>query len=289
MLRIKTDPSFSAIGLQREAHEDHAPLSAWRLAHDVIARMSENRLYPWRNAVGRKVKRMCLSESVSFGVGGGLVAAGALASWKAFTTNKRYLPVAMMPALVVQQFTEGHVWMGLNDGSSSMVWWAAIGYIAFSWLVWPVWIPSGVYVLEPPGSRREKLLLFFALVGLLFGLLLYVPHLFNPDWVRVYINENSISYEDTMFLDYLIPRWLTYAIYLFLITTPPLLSSYFHMRLFGLTLALITTVVWLFLFYAYISFFCLLAGIGSLHLLYIIFGNKCCREEPDLFAIKTIP
>ena len=227
---------------------------------------------------------MCFSEPVSFAAGGLLIAGGIFASWKAFKINKRYLPIALMPVLAgLQQIMEGHVWMGLNEANSSMVWWAAMGFIFFSWLMWPLWIPMGVYVLEPPGSRRKKPLLAFALAGLIFGLILFVPHLLHTDWVNVHINRQSISYEDTMFLDYLIPRWLTYLIYVFLIITPPLLSTYLHMRLFGLTLMAIIAVVWFFLSYAYISFFCLLAGVGTIHLIYIIIFNKCCRECPELF------
>ena len=116
------------------------------------------------------------------------------------------------------------------------------------------------------------------------GLVLYVPHLLNPDWVSVGINQRSLAYEDTMFLDYLIPRWLTYAIYLFLVVAPPLMSTYLHVRLFGLTLIAIVAAVYIFLSYAYISFFCLLAGVGTIHLIYVILRNKCCRECPVLFG-----
>ena len=123
----------------------------------------------------------------------------------------------------------------------------------------------------------------FAFAGLALGLTLYIPHLINPDWVKVVISNHSISYEDTMFLDYFIPRELTYLIYVFLIITPPLISSYFHMRLFGLTLVAVIAVVWVFLSYAYISFFCLLAGVATLHLIYIIVHNKCCLECPKIF------
>lgn len=35
--------------------------------------------------------------------------------------------------------------------------------------------------------------------------------------------------------------------------------------------------------YAYISFFCLLAGLATLHLVYIILSNKCAEECSDLF------
>jgi len=190
-----------------------------------------------------------------------------------------------MPVMAgVQQFMEGHVWMGLNNSDPFMVWWAAMGYIFFSWFMWPVWIPLGVYVLEPPESPRKKVFLYFALAGALLGLVLFVPHLLNPDWVSVSINKNSLAYEGTMFLDYLIPRWLTYAIYLLLIFAPPLMSTYLHMRLFGLTLIVIVTLVYFFLFYAYISFFCLLAGVGTIHLIYIILRNKCRRECPVIFS-----
>ena len=228
---------------------------------------------------------MCLSEPVSFAVGGVLVAGGAFACWKAWNINKRYLPFAFMPVMAgVQQFMEGHVWMGLNNSDPFMVWWGAMGFIFFTWFMWPIWIPFGVYVLEPTESRRKKVFLLLALAGTVLGVALYIPHLLNPDWVNVSINQNSLAYEGTMFLDYLMPRWLTYAIYLFLIIVPPLMSTYLHVRLFGLTLIAVVTLDNIFLSYAFISFFCLLAGIGTIHLIYIILRNKCGRECPVLFA-----
>ena len=183
----------------------------------------------------------------------------------------------------LQQFAEGHVWMGVNNSDPAMIWWAAMVFIFFSWLMWPVWIPFSIYFLEPPGSRRKLPLMGFALIGVVFGLVLFVPHLFHPDWVTVKINNQSLSYEDTMFLDYLIPRWVTYSIYLVLLITPAMMSTYLHIRLFGLTLIAVLIVVYAFLSFAYISFFCLLAGLATIHLIYIIVWNKCCRECPELF------
>jgi hypothetical protein len=227
---------------------------------------------------------MCFCEPVSFAAGGVLIVGGAFAGWKAFKINKRYLPVSQMPTLAgLQQLMEGHVWMGMNNSDPSMIWWAAMGFIFFSWLIWPVWVPFSIYFLEPPASRRKLPLLGFALAGLAFGLILFVPHLFHPDWVNVRINRQSLAYEDTMFLDYVIPRWLTYLIYVFLLITPTMISTYLHIRLFGLTLIAVTVVDYAFLSFAYISFFCFLAGLGTLHLIYIIVWNKCCRECPELF------
>src|SRR6266568_2989015 len=149
---------------------------------------------------------MCFCEPVSFAAGGVLIVGGAFAGWKALKINKRYFPVSQMPTLAgLQQFMEGHVWMGVNNSDPSMIWWAAMGFIFFSWLIWPVWVPFSIYFLEPPASRRKLPLLGFALAGLVFGLILFVPHLFHPDWVNVRINRQSLAYEDTMFLDYLNP------------------------------------------------------------------------------------
>jgi hypothetical protein len=77
---------------------------------------------------------------------------------------------------------------------------------------------------------------------------------------------------------------MTYVIYLALIIVPPAISTYLHMRWFALTIVAVVFVDFLFLRYAYISFFCLLAGLSTLHLIYIILRNKCARECPMLFA-----
>ena len=228
---------------------------------------------------------MCLSAPVSFAASVALVGGGIFASWKSFSINRRYLPVALMPLFAgLQQFMEGNVWLGINAGDPFTVLWGAMGFIFFTWFMWPIWIPFSVYVLEPPDSPRKHLFLVFALIGTVFGLLLYIPHALNPDWVNVTVNQDSLAYEGTMLLDYMMPRWVTYAIYLFLIIAPPLMSRYRHMRYFGLTIIAVVTVDILLLRYAYISFFCLLAGLGTLHLIYIILRNKCARECPALFA-----
>lgn len=228
---------------------------------------------------------MCLSQTVSFAASGVLLTGGALATARAWQISARYLPVAMMPVFAgLQQFTEGHVWAGLNSGDPAMVLRAALAFIFFTWFMWPVWIPLSVYVLEPAGSTRRPALAIFTVLGFAFGLLLYIPHLLNPDWIEVSVNRSSLAYEGTMFLDYLIPRELTYAIYLFLVIAPPLLSRYLHIRWFAGSIVAVLIIDLLFLRYAYISFFCFLAGLATLHLIYIIVRNGCARECPELFA-----
>ena len=228
---------------------------------------------------------MCLSQTVSFAASVFLVGGGVFATYKATKINKRYIPAALMPLFAgLQQFMEGNVWLGVNTGDPFTVLWGALGFIFFTWFMWPVWIPFTVYVLEPDDSKRKRLFGIFTLIGLALGVALFVPHLVNPEWIDVTVNQDSLAYEGTMLLDYMMPREATYAIYLFLIIVPPLMSRYLHMRWFGVTIIAVVVVDLLFLRYAYISFFCLLAGLGTLHLIYIILRNKCARECPMLFA-----
>jgi len=35
-----------------------------------------------------------------------------------------------------------------------------------------------------------------------------VPHPDNLDWVEIIVNQESLDYEGTMILDYLMPRWM---------------------------------------------------------------------------------
>jgi len=228
---------------------------------------------------------MCFSETVSLAAGVVLLGGGGYALTKARQINNKYIPVAMMPVFAgLQQISEGLVWSGMTDGNAQLVQVSALVYIFFTWFMWPFWIPLAIYVLEPKESRRKHLFSGFALIGLVFGLILIVPHLLNPSWVNVAINHNSLAYEGTMLLDFLMPRTLTNVIYLTLIIAPPLLSRYRHLRYFGVTLIVVTSVDYLFLQYAYISFFCLLAGLATVHLIYIIARNHCRHECPDVYA-----
>ncbi len=233
---------------------------------------------------------MCLSATVSFTASAFLTVGGAAIIVKAVRSNWRYLPIGLMPLFAgIQQFTEGFVWVGVNGGDHATMVWGAMGFIFFTWFMWPFWIPFSVWVLEPPHSRRRPWFLAMTGVGLLLGLLLYIPHGFGTDWLVVTVNQNSLAYENSMLLDQILPRWITYTLYVFLIVAPPALSYYRHMRHFAVTVAVVVILDVTLLRYAYISFFCLLAGLATLHLAWIILTNKCAEECPELFGHQAAP
>ena len=228
---------------------------------------------------------MCLSATVSFAASALLTAGGTAIIVKAARSNWRYLPIGLMPLFAgIQQFSEGFVWVGVNGGDHATMVWGAMSFIFFTWFMWPFWIPFSVWVLEPPDSHRRPWFLAMTGVGLLLGLLLYIPHGLGTDWLVVTVNRDSLAYENSMLLDQFMPRWISYTLYVFLIIAPPALSRYRHMRHFALTVVAVVVLDVTLLRYAYISFFCLLAGLATLHLAWIILTNKCAEECPELFG-----
>jgi hypothetical protein len=227
---------------------------------------------------------MCFSQAVSFAGGGVLLLGGVLSARKALEINPRYLPASLMPMLAgVQQFFEGHVWMGLNRNDPSMISWSALSFIFFSWLAWPILVPLLTWILEPDKTQK-RIMLAFAFAGAILGFIMFIPYVIYPEWLTVGIARHSIAYGDRLLTDSFMPRQLTYFIYLTIIIAPPLLSSFYHMRLFGLTLIGIVGATYFLLYYAYISFFCFLAAVGTIHLIYIIMGDKCCAKHcPVIF------
>ncbi|WP_054007418.1 DUF6629 family protein [Cypionkella psychrotolerans] len=228
---------------------------------------------------------MCLSATVSFTASALLTTGGAAIIVKAVRSNWRYLPIGLMPLFAgIQQFSEGFVWVGVNGGDHTTMVWGAMSFIFFTWFMWPFWIPFSVWVLEPPESRRRPWFLAMTGVGLLLGLLLYIPHGLGTDWLVVTVNRDSLAYENSMLLDQFMPRWVSYTLYVVLIIAPPALSHYRHMRHFALTVVGVVVLDVTLLRYAYISFFCLLAGLATVHLAWIILTNKCAEECPELFG-----
>ncbi len=61
--------------------------------------------------------------------------------------------------------------------------------------------------------------------------------------VVVEINNQSLAYEKSIWLDYMMPRWLTNTIYVTLITLPPKANVHYkHMRHFALTLVAVIVI-----------------------------------------------
>ena len=138
---------------------------------------------------------MCFSAEASFGSAVVLVPAGIYCLRRAIPMNPSFIPLATVPIVFgVQQFCEGLVWVGLDQGRAVLVGAASWCFLFFSLAFWPFWIPFGAMCIEP--RRGRKLLLGgVALVGMTGGLALYLPLVVNHDLVSTRVGHHSIQYD----------------------------------------------------------------------------------------------
>lgn len=100
---------------------------------------------------------MCFSATVSFGAGIVLAATGSLALARAKTPAQRVF--AAIPMLfAVQQVSEGFVWLGLTYPQyKASLQLATYTFLIFAKIVWTLWIPFSLLLLEGDALRKTIL------------------------------------------------------------------------------------------------------------------------------------
>lgn len=112
---------------------------------------------------------MCFSAQASFTAAAALAFIAALSLKKVRTNPERML--AMSPLFfAIQQAIEGIVWVTINQGdTTSLLHRASIyGFLAFAYILWPLWVPTTVYLLER-NAVRKKIALGLIGIGTLVG------------------------------------------------------------------------------------------------------------------------
>ena len=217
---------------------------------------------------------MCMSAEASFIAEAVLVPTGVLTMAHAYRTDRKYLALATLPLLFgLQQALEGMVW--ISDGNAILVERYSLAYMFFSWMAWPIWVPFSVYFIEI--ERRKPLYLLLAILGGMLGAMQYFPYFAHDGWLNTRFLPHVIVYEGKELFDYIIGRDITYSIYVAIIVGSLLLSSDVNVRIFGLLVAAVTVVTFLFYSYAYISVFCFGGAIMSFYLVWTIFGGGLRR------------
>jgi len=125
---------------------------------------------------------MCLSATVSYAAAAVLVPSGAVATVWAWTGDRRYLMLAILPLLFgLQQGAEGMVWVAGAAGHTHHVEQYSFVYMFFAWIVWPVWIPMSAYFLE--SGSRSAVILLFVIAGAMLGGLQFIPYFTHEGWL----------------------------------------------------------------------------------------------------------
>lgn len=99
---------------------------------------------------------------------------------------------------------------------------------------------------------------------------MYVPLLFQPDWLTVEVLKNSIVYKATLLYDDYIPRIVVLILYALIVLAPLLFSSERYIRIFGVIIMVSVIVATVFFGYAFISIWCYFAAVLSLYILFMV-------------------
>lgn len=219
---------------------------------------------------------MCFSATASFTAGGALTAVGALTVHK--SRGKVELPLALVPLLFgVQQITEGVLWVSLRHDLPGLEAWATYVYSLFSHVLWPIFIPFAILLVETSRRRRRAIGAFLAL-GLGVGLYLLYFLIRYPVTAR--IHSQSIFYDSPhLFIAGVV------GLYLLATCGTGLLSSHWCLRVFGVLAFVLAVVAYQVSIHTWVSVWCFYAAVLSL-LIFIHFSGPMEACRPALARVR---
>lgn len=197
---------------------------------------------------------MCFSATVSFVAGSALVTMGGVAAWRC--PSRRELPYALIPFWFgVQQWLEGALWLTLQSPAPACNTALTQLYSGFSQVIWPLYIPAAVLLMETVPWRRRALWVVTVAGGVVSLLLGYfMAHL----QVESRVVGGHIAYVFPHF-----HTTIATGLYLLGACVSPLLSSHRSVRVFGLAVTLALVVTFTFYNTWFISVWCFLAAVAS--------------------------
>jgi hypothetical protein len=198
---------------------------------------------------------MCFSATASFTAGALLLGLGTMTLKS--TRERREVPFAAIPLLfAIQQLSEGVIWLTFTRDAPLVNTVMTYFYTFFSHVLWPVYVPFAVLMIEPPGPRRTGLNAFLA-AGLAVGAyLLYILVAFPV-----------VSRPTGEHVEYLSPHFfaaLSMTMYLLATTVSLLLSSHRAVKVFGVLALFSFGAAWYFYAIWFISVWCFFAALMSL-------------------------
>ena len=202
---------------------------------------------------------MCFSASASFIAGTSLSAVGVAALRN--TETRAEQPLALMPLLFgVQQLTEGVIWLTFSHDAPLLKQTMTYVYSGFSHVLWPMYVPLAVGVLEAVRWRKGTLFAFEA-VGI--GVGLYLLYFIATGPVVAEVVGRHIVYDSPHF--YRVP---VMVVYLAATCVSCFFSSHGFVKLFGVLALLAFVIAYLVHVMALFSLWCFFAAILSL-LIYV--------------------
>jgi len=197
---------------------------------------------------------MCFSATASFTAAAFLLGFGTMTVSSAH--HRRERPYASIPLLfAVQQFTEGVVWLSFDLDAP----WLNVAmtqlYSLFSHVLWPIYIPLAILLIEPLAARR-RMLLAVVLAGSSVGLYLLYSMFQFP----------IVSRPSGQHIEYVSPHFFiaaTITFYLLSTTFSLILSTHRSVQIFGALVLLSFGLAYWFYARWFISVWCFFAAVLS--------------------------
>lgn len=195
------------------------------------------------------------------------------------TRARNELPVALIPLLFgIQQLIEGVIWLSFRQDSPLLKQTMTIAYLGFAYVLWPMYVPLALGILERVRWRRQTLIVFLA-AGVPVGL--YLLHAIMTSTVVAEVLGKHIVYVTPH------PNLLIVGVlYVGATCFSCFVSSHGFLRLFGVLALISLTAAYLLHVQALVSLWCFFAAILSL-LIYFHFRFRSLGgfpAEPSLAA-----
>ncbi len=207
---------------------------------------------------------MCFSALASFIASGVLSIVGFLSLWS--SPGRKWMGVAFIPTFfAMQQFAEGLVWVYRSPTAAAV-------FLFFAFIVWPLYIPFSLFIVESDNEKRSLLYKLTNIglgvsVCLLFGLL-------SSD-MNFYVRDCHIVYDVAQAaFSYGIVTSLLAAAYCLVTIMPFFVSSCGYMKGMGLLVASSCLMAYFFYSVYFISVWCFFSAFMSTAILFIMHKNK---------------
>lgn len=199
-----------------------------------------------------KMIHMCFSATASFAAASVLTLTGVVSMQRAWKTPMIWY--AALPLLFgIQQAIEGVQWLLDKPSAACSV--AGYGFLFFALLLWPVYVPFSIYMMEKD-KYRKAFLRFVTFMGLMGSLYLLVPYLTAP--LNISAAANSIQY------NLAIPS-VAYGLWFYVfVVSSGIWSSRRRVQIFAVVVVLGFFVAQAAYIHALTSVWCFFAGLSSL-------------------------
>jgi hypothetical protein len=212
---------------------------------------------------------MCFSATASFTAGAVLLGIGAATLSR--VERPAEVPYALIPGLfAIQQLIEGGLWLTISDGSPHVSSILTHSYAFFSHVLWPIFIPLAVLLIEPD-ARRRSILAGLAVAGAIAGL--YLLYFWGADPTTAQVVGGHMLYISPHFFS-----GPVLTLYISATCISSLVSSHAPVRWFGAAASLSLTAAYLFYAMWFISVWCFFAAVMSVTIL-LFFWRKRPRPE----------